>query len=47
VILRADGSIAYLRLLNDRDSGINGVPLVWEECETGYDVDRSAGCYEQ
>ena len=33
-IPRADGIIAYLTLLNARDGGINGVPLVWEECET-------------
>jgi branched-chain amino acid transport system substrate-binding protein len=30
-IPRADGYIAYLTLLNARDGGINGVPLVWEE----------------
>ena len=29
---------AYLTLLNARDGGINGVPLVWEECETVWDV---------
>ena len=30
----ANGSIDYLTFLNERDGGINGVPLVWEECET-------------
>jgi branched-chain amino acid transport system substrate-binding protein len=35
-IPRADGYIAYLTLLNERDGGINGVPLVWKECETVY-----------
>src|SRR5262245_48345869 len=43
----ADGYIAYLTLLNVRDGGINGVPLVWEECETVYDVERGVECYER
>jgi branched-chain amino acid transport system substrate-binding protein len=43
----ADGYIAYLTLLNARDGGINGVPLVWEECETVYDVSRGVECYER
>lgn len=42
----ADGIIAYLTLLNERDGGINGVKLVWEECETVYDVPRGIECYE-
>jgi branched-chain amino acid transport system substrate-binding protein len=42
-----DGYIAYLILLNERDGGINGVKLVWEECETVYDVDRGVECYER
>jgi branched-chain amino acid transport system substrate-binding protein len=45
-IPRADGYIAYLTLLNARDGGINGVPLVWEECEIVQDVDRGVACYE-
>ena len=44
---RADGYIAYLTLLNARDGGINGVPLVWEECDTVYDVMRGIECYER
>src|SRR5262249_2848806 len=36
----ANGFIDYVTLLNARDGGINGVPLVWEECETVYDVER-------
>ena len=43
----ADGHIAYLTLLNERDGGINGVKLVWEECETVYDVARGVECYER
>jgi branched-chain amino acid transport system substrate-binding protein len=46
-IPRADGYIAYLTLLNVRDGGINGVPLVWEECETVWDVTRTVECYER
>jgi branched-chain amino acid transport system substrate-binding protein len=42
-----DGYIAYLTLLNERDGGINGVPVVWEECETVYDVARGVECYER
>src|SRR5262249_36154674 len=42
-----DGYIAYLTLLNERDGGINGVKLIWEECETVYDVDRGVECYER
>src|SRR5262245_63902861 len=30
----ANGFIDYVTLLNERDGGINGVRLVWEECET-------------
>jgi branched-chain amino acid transport system substrate-binding protein len=43
----ADGYLAYLTLLNERDGGINGVKLVWEECETVYDVTRGVECYER
>src|SRR5712691_3119139 len=43
----ANGFIDYVTLLNARDGGINGVPLVWEECETVYDVPRGVECYER
>jgi branched-chain amino acid transport system substrate-binding protein len=46
-IPRSDGIIAYLTLLNERDGGINGVTLVWEECETAFDIDRGLECYER
>ena len=36
-----------MTLLNERDGGINGVPLVWEECETVWDVTRGIECYER
>ncbi|MEE8556158.1 MAG: ABC transporter substrate-binding protein [bacterium] len=37
----------YLVLLNERDGGINGVKLVFEECETAYNTDRGVECYER
>ena len=43
----ANGVIDYVTLLNERDGGIYGVPLVWEECETAYDVTRGVACYER
>ena len=43
----ANGFIDYVTLLNERDGGINGVPLVWEECETVFDVTRGVECYER
>src|SRR5262245_25855031 len=46
-IPQANGTIDFLTLLNARDGGINGVPLVWEECETVFDVDRGVACYER
>jgi branched-chain amino acid transport system substrate-binding protein len=42
-----NGFIDYVTLLNARDGGIHGVPLVWEECETVYDVARGVECYER
>src|SRR5262245_5364190 len=46
-IPQANGYIDYLTFLNERDGGINGVKLVWEECETVYDVPRSVEYYER
>ena len=37
----------YMALLNLRDGGLNGVKLVWEECETAYNSDRGVECYER
>jgi len=42
----ANGYVDYLKLVNER-GGINGVKLVFEECETGYDTARSVECYER
>ena len=43
----ANGYIDYVTLLNTRDGGIHGVPVVWEECETVSDVPRGVECYER
>jgi len=37
----------YMEMLNQRDGGINGVKLTWEECETAYQPDRMVECYER
>ena len=37
----------WFAMLNARDGGINGVKIVFEECETGYDTKKSVECYEQ
>ncbi|MDZ7653612.1 MAG: ABC transporter substrate-binding protein [Burkholderiaceae bacterium] len=43
----ANGFVDYLKLVNSRDGGINGVKITFEECETGYATDRSVECYER
>ena len=43
----ANGYADYLNLINERDGGINGVKIVFEECETGYATDRGVECYER
>jgi branched-chain amino acid transport system substrate-binding protein len=43
----ADGYRDYLELLNARDHGINGVKIVWEECETSYNNAKGVECYEK
>ena len=42
----ANGYADYLKLVNAR-GGINGVKIVYEECETGYDTARGVECYER
>lgn len=39
------GFIDYINLLNERDGGINGVKIIYEECETEYKPDRALECY--
>lgn len=41
------GFLDYLTLINERDGGVGGVRLVWEECETAYNVHRGARCYDR
>lgn len=43
----ADGFVDYLKLVNERDGGVNGIKLAFEECETGYATDRGVECYER
>ena len=40
-------AVDYLKLVNARDGGINGVKIIFEECETGYATDRGVECYER
>ena len=42
----ADGFADFFTLLNERDGGINGVPVRVVECETGYNTQKGVECYE-
>ena len=41
------GILDYYNLLNERDGGVNGVKLIWSECETEYSVERGVECYKR
>ena len=41
------GWIDYMNLINQRDGGVGGVKLTWEECETEYNNARGVECYER
>ncbi len=43
----ANGKQDYLKMINARDGGVNGVKLTFEECEYGYDTARGVECYER
>jgi len=43
----ANGIADYYNLINERDGGINGVKIAFEECDTGYATDRGVECYER
>jgi branched-chain amino acid transport system substrate-binding protein len=43
----ANGFNDYFNLVNERDGGINGVKIAWEECETQYDTKQGVECYER
>ena len=41
------GYIDYLKLLNERDGGLNKVKISWEECEFEYNTAKGLECYER
>jgi branched-chain amino acid transport system substrate-binding protein len=43
----ANGMVDYLKMINARDGGVNGIKMTFEECETGYATDRGVECYER
>jgi branched-chain amino acid transport system substrate-binding protein len=43
----AGGMLDYLKLINNRDGGINGVKFTWEKCDTEYNNARGVECYER
>jgi branched-chain amino acid transport system substrate-binding protein len=43
----ANGFVDYFTMVNERDGGINGVKITWEECETQYDTKQGVECYER
>jgi branched-chain amino acid transport system substrate-binding protein len=43
----ANGFVDYFSMVNERDGGINGVKIAWEECETQYDTKQGVECYER
>ncbi len=43
----ANGFRDYYTLINKRDGGINGVKIVFEECETQYNTKLGVECYEK
>ncbi len=42
-----NGQQDYMTMLNERDGGVNGVLLAYEECETGYNTEKGVECYEK
>jgi branched-chain amino acid transport system substrate-binding protein len=43
----ANGKQDYIKMINARDGGINGVKITYEECETMYATDKGVECYER
>ena len=43
----ANGFVDYYTLVNERDGGINGVKVTFEECEYRYDTKAGVECYER
>lgn len=42
-----NGQRDYITMINERDGGLNGVKLVYDECETGYSTEKGVECYEK
>lgn len=42
-----NGQADYFTLLNERDGGIGGVRIDFDECETGYSTEKGVECYEK
>lgn len=42
-----NGQLDYMTMLNERDGGIGGVRIAFEECETGYNTEKGVECYEK
>ncbi len=42
-----NGQLDYMTMLNERDGGINGVRIAFDECETGYNTEKGVECYER
>ena len=43
----AAGLIDYLKMLNERDGGVQGVKFTWAKCDTQYDSGRGIECYDR
>jgi len=43
----ANASRDYAMLINERDGGINGLEIAYEECETQYNTKLGVECYEK
>ncbi|WP_378948633.1 ABC transporter substrate-binding protein [Mesorhizobium sp. ANAO-SY3R2] len=41
----ANGQRDYITMLNERDGGVNGIRLNFNECETGFNTDKGVECY--
>jgi len=42
-----NGQLDYMTMLNERDGGIGGVRIAFDECETGYNTEKGVECYEK
>jgi branched-chain amino acid transport system substrate-binding protein len=43
----ANGASDFIEMLNKRDGGLEGVKILYEECETGYATKAIVECYER